>query len=95
MQCHFWVSFLFIYLKVGLRLTDCWEFVARHAHHAQVAYFAPPPQIEQGQSDDAHLFVGGRCASADETGRVLARSHLFLWLAKRGRWLLVLAQQAV
>jgi len=67
---------------VGLRdvavevLADGGELCAVDAHHAELADLAAAAQVEEREADDAHLFVRGRGAAADEAGGVLAGADL-------------------
>ncbi len=63
-------------LSSGFFLTDSRELGAVDTDHAQLADLSSSPEVEEGQTDDADLFVRARGAASDETSRVLASTDL-------------------
>lgn len=58
------------------RRTDGGELGAVDTNHAKLVDLASATQVEEGQTDDTDLLVGGGLAGAHEASRVLAGTDL-------------------
>jgi hypothetical protein len=64
------------FLALTLSLTYGGELVAGHAHHAQLADLASPPQVKQRQANDADFLIRLGRSAANEARGVLPRANL-------------------